>query len=258
MGQASEEEGSWHDRSSLGDGRPSEAPSVARRVRRTTARPTRPRGMRSRTATPMVLVTALSLLVVAPVLGAGPRRTIEVTWQPVTVDDGGRGSIRAITRGGPGFVAVGRRAPETTAAIWTSADANTWQRAQVDEATDAAVSDVTRYGDGLVAVGTATEGKAFSPAVWNSTDGLKWSRVPLDPSFKNGRMNAVAATGTRLVAVGCAAPATRRLRVLRRTPGRSVGNGRRSHVDACRRRRRGERLDERRECRRCGVRVGGR
>src|SRR3954453_7849459 len=198
MGQARDEEGSWHDRSSIGDGRLSEGPSVACRVRRTPARRTRPRGMPGRLAAPMVLATALSLLVVARVLGAGPRRTIEVTWQPVTVDDGGSGSMRAITRGGPGFIAVGRRAPQTTAAIWTSVDGHAWRPAEVDGATDAAVSDVTRYGDGLVAVGSTTQGKAFSPAVWTSTDGFVWSRVELDPSFINGRMNAVAASGTRL------------------------------------------------------------
>ena len=157
------------------------------------------------TPTVILLAAAFAALLAAPSATAGSTPTIKVTWQPVTVDDGGRGSIRAIIRGGPGFVAVGRRAPGTTAAIWTSADGHTWRRAEVGEATDAAVSDVTRYGDGYVAVGTAKRGQAVSPAVWTSTDGLTWSRVRLDlvhqwPDERGG------GDRYRLVAVGCTAP----------------------------------------------------
>ena len=65
---------------------------------------------------------------------------------------------------------------------------------------------LTVYGDGLVAVGNSIEDGVYSPAVWTSGDGLTWSRVTLDPSLVNGRMNAVASSGTRLVAVGCVAP----------------------------------------------------
>ena len=176
--------GSWHHRPSLGDGRPSEAP-LARRVRRTTARPTRPRGMRSQTATPMVLVTALSLLVVAPVLGAGPRRTTQVTWQPVTLDDA-QGSVRRYPRR-TWFRCRRPSCARDDSGVRTAADAHTWHGPK-SMRQPMSVSESLATGTGWG--GWARRRKGTPPTgVWNSTDGLKWWGSA-GYSFENGRMVA--------------------------------------------------------------------
>jgi hypothetical protein len=65
---------------------------------------------------------------------------------------------------------------------------------------------VTAGGPGLVAVGSETRGSDSDAAVWVSTDGLTWARVPHDEEIFGGNrrqvMNAVAAGGPGLVAVG--------------------------------------------------------
>jgi hypothetical protein len=70
-------------------------------------------------------------------------------------------------------------------------------------------SDVVRFGRGFVAVGSVNGGccdASFSEQtralVWRSRDGAMWRLVANDKAFQYGRMNAVAANGTRLVAVG--------------------------------------------------------
>jgi hypothetical protein len=67
--------------------------------------------------------------------------------------------------------------------------------------------DVTAGGPGLVAVGhDQVPGGDANAAVWTSTDGIAWSRVPHDEAvFGGGDGNAmlgVTAGGPGLVAVG--------------------------------------------------------
>ena len=61
---------------------------------------------------------------------------------------------------------------------------------------------VTGTGQDLVAVGVSGEGKA----VWTSTDGITWSRVPHDEDVFGGAaglgMQSVTVRGQGLVAVG--------------------------------------------------------
>jgi hypothetical protein len=125
-------------------------------------------------------------------------------------------SMRDVTTGGPGLVAVGDvyRGGYGTGrgAVWTSSDGFTWSLAN-DQIETSFLAGVTAGGPGLVAVGIATETPTPSPlmetwmaAVWTSTDGVTWSRVPPQPEVLGGpgfqAMGAVTTGGPGLVAVG--------------------------------------------------------
>jgi hypothetical protein len=127
--------------------------------------------------------------------------------------------MSSVAAGGPGFVAVGQdwSAGHGDAAVWTSVDGLVWSRVPHDEAvfggpsdrlpSERSMSSVTAGGPGLVAVGYDWSGGDQDGAVWLSTDGLVWSRVPRDRAVFGGpsiqSMLAVAAGGPVLVAVGC-------------------------------------------------------
>jgi hypothetical protein len=121
-----------------------------------------------------------------------------------------------VTTGGPGLVIVGDvyRGGWGTGrgAAWTSSDGRTWSLA-TETIEAVAVNGVTAGGPGLVAVGMASETPTPSPAnetwmaaVWTSTDGATWSRVPPQPEVLGGPdmqgMGTVATGGPGLVAVG--------------------------------------------------------
>ena len=89
-----------------------------------------------------------------------------------------------------------------------------WLRADIGEATDEAggrvtINAVVVGGPGLVAVGTVTSSTRDSDgAVWTSSDGLVWSRVPHDEGVFGGdgsqQIRSIAVGGPGLVAVGLA------------------------------------------------------
>jgi hypothetical protein len=133
-------------------------------------------------------------------------------------------SIMSITTGGPGLVAVGYTfdTPDVggfSAAVWTSEDGISWSKTLYSEAAFGSITseprpgagntmmrDVTEGGPGLVAVGS----DAWSAAVWTSSDGITWSRVPDDPEVfgygrtgeSSWRMSQVVAGESGFVAVG--------------------------------------------------------
>ncbi len=145
-----------------------------------------------------------------------------VNWSRVSHDEavlGGSGdqSMRSVTAGGPGLVAVGRddAGDDEDAAVWTSADGITWSRVLDDDSVlggpgSQSMDDVTTGGLSLVAVGSDLSGGSYDAAVWVSPDGVTWSRVPDDESVFGGAgtqvMNSVTAGGPGLVAVGFADP----------------------------------------------------
>jgi len=142
--------------------------------------------------------------------------------------------LSGITRGGPGFVAVGSTiCPGTSAcnddaAVWTSSDGSSWQRVPHDpdvlgsgagRPTDEGLQmmeDVTFNGSLLVAVGVTfdePEKLGLYAAVWTSVDGMTWSRVPFDrevfgsqdpedPGGGRTWLHSVTVGGPGFVAVG--------------------------------------------------------
>ena len=126
--------------------------------------------------------------------------------------------MSAITAGGPGFVAAGytldptptRPLGEQSAAVWTSSDGVAWQRVPHNEAAFGGdgfqqILGLAAGGPGVVAVGDDSTGYG-NAAVWVSSDGTSWSRVPHDETVFGGTgvqvIHAVIAGGPGLVAVG--------------------------------------------------------
>jgi hypothetical protein len=151
---------------------------------------------------------------------SGPEAGSAGLWMRVTHDEavfgGSEGqSMTSVTSGGPGLVAVGWDGGSLvggSAAVWTSTDGLVWSRVPHDEAVfggseSQSMTSVTTGGPGLVAVGW--DGGSLvrgSAAVWTSTDGLIWSRVPHDEMVFGGggeqSMTSVTSGGPGLVAVG--------------------------------------------------------
>ena len=140
------------------------------------------------------------------------------TWTRIPHDEeifGGAGSqvMWAVAAGGPGLVAVGSddSGGDQDAAVWTSSDGASWTRVAHDEIALGGPSWQEMYavvgtGGGLVAVGASDVAGGADAAVWTSTDGLTWTRVPLNLSALGGLsdqvMTGVVATDGGLVAVG--------------------------------------------------------
>jgi hypothetical protein len=143
---------------------------------------------------------------------------VGVAWSRVPHDEavfGGPGyrEMTSVTAGGPGLVAVGDdwSGGRGVAAVWTSTDGRVWSRVPHDEAVfggsdGQGMASVTVGGPGLVAVGDDWSGGRGVAAVWTSTDGRVWSRVPHDEAVFGGPgdqgMASVTAGGPGLVAVG--------------------------------------------------------
>ncbi len=141
-----------------------------------------------------------------------------LAWSRVPHDEAilgrvGPPKMLSVTAGGPGLVAVGSEGPNDheDAAVWTSKDGMTWSRVANDEAIfggedSQEMVSVTAGGPGLVAVGSDGAFGEVDVAVWNSSDGITWSRVPHDESVFGGEgfleMVSVTAGGPGLVAVG--------------------------------------------------------
>jgi len=133
-------------------------------------------------------------------------------WSRVAANDPGvfgderEQGISSLTVGGPGLVAVGQA---DGPAVWTSVDGIAWSQPPGNEAVfdiGGGMASVTAGGPGLVAVGVAFDEDGpgeDGAAVWTSSDGLMWSRVPHDEAvFGGAAMTSVTAGGRGLVAVG--------------------------------------------------------
>jgi hypothetical protein len=134
-----------------------------------------------------------------------------VSWTRLAPLLGGdAGSLTGVTPGGPGLVAVGyaHALGGDVPTVWTSVDGTTWTQAQGDGsvfAPDSLIFSVTTGGPGLVAVGVDRNPPDYTAAVWTSTDGLTWQRVPDDGAFGgpgNQGMRSVTSGPDGLVAVG--------------------------------------------------------
>jgi hypothetical protein len=147
-----------------------------------------------------------------------------------------RTSMRDVTEGGPGLVAVGE--DTHAAAVWTSPDGITWSRVPHDPEVfgGSSMRRVAAGESGLIAIGgkvwTSPDGFNWSVVhddrdldavavtesgfvgvggdgntVWTSPDGVTWNRVPQNDSFFGGGadkqvMYDVATVGDQVMAVG--------------------------------------------------------
>ncbi len=124
-----------------------------------------------------------------------------VDWSRVAHDEpslggDGRQAMYGVTAGGPGLVAVG--VDGLAAAAWTSPDGEDWTRVapgstDLSEGAGLGMFAVTEAGQGLVAVGT--DALRDAGAVWTSTDGQDWTRVPHDDAVFARRPEAALALG---------------------------------------------------------------
>jgi hypothetical protein len=117
---------------------------------------------------------------------------------------GGAGDVvvLSVTTVGLRLVAVG---DWHVAQSWTSNDGFEWHRTFRDPDASADMTDVVSTDAGLVAVGSIDSGTDRYPVVWTSIDGSDWYLDEADLSLLGeGTMEAVAAYGDRLVAVGWA------------------------------------------------------
>ena len=101
-----------------------------------------------------------------------------------------------VAAGKAGIVAIGYAArPAMSAVAWFSKDGATWRRVRIGSAAKVRVKAVTWSGGRFVIVGedrSEFTGRNLSTAtaraaVWTSTDGRQWNRVPHEAMFNVGR-----------------------------------------------------------------------
>ena len=117
--------------------------------------------------------------------------------------------MNAVAAGPSGFVAVGGSVNGTTGMLtgeqpvtWTSADGETWVRGPaITGSSGIALTGVAATPSGFVAVGSAYNLPSTS-AIFRSTDGRHWKRVPDTPSFHGAMIEDVAFADGRYVAGG--------------------------------------------------------
>lgn len=144
---------------------------------------------------------------------------LEITWQQVSSEAFEGGWIAAISQSDQQLIAVGgvrtgdfyNGQAFYQASVWVSSDGTTWERidssdfAVQDEhgSGSAYMTDVVVGPAGVVGVGWAG-GRA---AVWVSSDGVDWRRVPHDDAVfgTSGEIRHVVGASFGLVAVGAAA-----------------------------------------------------
>ncbi len=132
-----------------------------------------------------------------------------LSWSRVPHDESlfaSGGWISGVVAGGPGVVAVGSAVEGSeVAAVWTSANGIDWVRVPHDPATfdgegpQTEMYDIASSDQGLVAVGWE-QGGTRAP-VWNSTDGVTWTRTDSVQGHQSF-LGAVAAGDDAIVAVG--------------------------------------------------------
>ncbi len=119
--------------------------------------------------------------------------------------------VLGLTSNGSGLIAVGMQqyadASTANAEAWTSPDGGkTWNRASVADGTQATMNFVYRAGGGFVAIGT--DGYSFhagmeaGTAIWTSSDGTHWTRLPQSEVPAHVSISSVAYGNGRYVAVG--------------------------------------------------------
>lgn len=170
------------------------------------------------------IALGIALWLTVPNASVAEKSLDSVHWSRVPHDQAafggaGRNAMMTSVAAGPdGLVAVGSAwnsdKDQYIASAWTSDDGSSWERVPHDDAVFGSPTDgsnmwsVTTGGPGFVAVGGdhLGTGKGSVAAVWTSTDGTEWQRVPHRDVFgrqeDDATMRAVTAGGSGLVAVG--------------------------------------------------------
>jgi hypothetical protein len=113
--------------------------------------------------------------------------------------------LASVASGGGTVVVAGQER------VWTSRDGVRWEEADVPDE-GGTITDVVAGGPGFVAVGSILVGSMESKgAIWTSTDGRTWERLPDSPELERSDLRAVATDGERLVATGWTSDAQRGL-----------------------------------------------
>jgi hypothetical protein len=133
------------------------------------------------------------------------------SWQRVPNQASfGRAAMTGVTRGGPGYVAVGLATGRGV--VWTSTDGEAWSRVADEpvfhapsgfaQTTGAQMTGVAAAGGTIVAVGDVfTQDVGGTALAWWSTDGRLWSRGK-GQRFLGGQLFSVAAVPGGFLAVG--------------------------------------------------------
>lgn len=140
------------------------------------------------------------------------------SWQRASLGEPNRVSLLAVTHGPRGFVAVGHdelSKGNYVATAWTSKNGTEWTRVAHDDAVFGAnggqtiMKSVATTESRMVAVGEVASSNTEGPtaAVWTSTDGQSWTRLPHDNAVFGRRdgfttMNAISTEKDGMVAVG--------------------------------------------------------
>jgi hypothetical protein len=101
-----------------------------------------------------------------------------------------------------GYVALGFDPETDEGLVWSSRDGRDWSAAVSVPSFEVqpSVNDVVALGDGFLAYGSTSRNERA--ALWTSLDGRQWQEVAGFPTSPSSSVNAVTASGTRLVAVG--------------------------------------------------------
>ena len=177
-------------------------------------------------AAPGVVETGVAMMRGQTTLGSAVRRgepTLDgMVWvspdgrswdrvgDPLVFGGAGDQRIYSLASGGSRLVAAGSDTVggEDDAAFWWSDDGRSWEGVGHSEGLFGgsgaqAVYSVIAGGKGVVAAGEAHAGGGLGVgAVWVSTDGETWARADTSPSRADCAIYALAASGSRLVAVG--------------------------------------------------------
>jgi hypothetical protein len=139
--------------------------------------------------------------------GGDPLATVPPYDQPGSLGhpghyQGGMASVRDVTPGGPGYVAIGyileAMGPRATA--WTSSDGHAWALVRDFPGGDSSVAWSVAANDSVaVAVGSVKG----VPTAWSSADGLRWTAAPAPADGPDrGELRTVVVTAAGFVAAG--------------------------------------------------------
>ena len=119
----------------------------------------------------------------------------------------GRSLVDVVARPAGGWLAVGSEAVPTVFMgidTWTSADGLAWTLVDAMPQVGAA-RGVTSFNGGFITWGTDCLDVCGPPeraALWRTTDGATWVRVPAQPSLANAQVDEIIETPTGALAVG--------------------------------------------------------